>query len=183
MTGRLILVKHSQVDVVAERPPRTWELSAEGRRRALVLADRLAGFRAVRVVSSVEPKAIETAEIIGQRLSLATITSPGLHEHERETAPFLGREAFAGAIAWLFDEPHRVVFGEESANTAADRFAAGVDSVTGDGDDIIVTHGTVIALYVSRTAGVEPFPLWRSLGLPSYVVLSERAVEVVTAIV
>jgi len=94
------------------------------------------------------------------------------------------------AVAWLFDEPHKVVFGEETADAAGDRFAASVDALTDDGaaaerDTIVVAHGTVIALYVSRVAGIDPFPLWQSLGLPSYVVLSQgtrRQVEIVTGV-
>ena len=185
MTGRLVLVKHSHVDVVPGRPARLWELSLEGRRRALVLADRLAEFGAVNVVSSIEPKAVETAEIVAQRLGVPAVTAKGLHEHERDSAPFLGAEAFAAAVARLFDESDRVVFGEESANRAADRFAAAVDGLAGDRDEIVVAHGTVIALYVSRIAGIDPYPLWQSLGLPSYVVLSRGArpqVEIVTRV-
>ena len=37
---------------------------------------------------------------------------------------------------------------------------------------VIVAHGTVITLYVAQHTGVEPLPLWRRLGLPSFVVLS-----------
>jgi broad specificity phosphatase PhoE len=36
----------------------------------------------------------------------------------------------------------------------------------------IVSHGTVITLYVARAAGVEPFAFWQGLGLPAFVVLS-----------
>lgn len=182
---RLVLVKHSHVEVVPGRPPRTWELSDEGRRRSAVLAERLADFDVTRVVSSTEPKAVETAEIVAQRLGIPATTVPGLHEHERETTPFLGAEAFATAVAWLFEEPDRVVFGEESADGAADRFAAAIEGLSRDHDEIVVAHGTVIALYVSRMAGVDPYPLWQSLGLPSYVVLSRGArpqVEIVTAV-
>lgn len=190
MAPRLVLVKHSQVDVVPGRPPRTWELSDEGRRRAAALAERLAEFDAARIVSSVEPKAVETAEIVAQRLGVPSATAPGLHEQLRETSPYLGRDDFEAAIAWLFDEPHRIVFGEESADRAADRFAAAVDALAdeaaADGRDaVVVAHGTVIALYVSRVAGIEPFPLWQSLGLPSYVVLSRRTrrqVQIVTSV-
>lgn len=181
--GRLVLVKHSLVDPVPGRPARTWELSAEGRRRALALAARLRDLAPRRIASSVEPKAVETAEIVGGHLGVPVVTVPGLHEHARETAPYLAREDFEAAVAWLFEEPGKVVFGEESADAAADRFAAAVDDSVAAGADVIVAHGTVIALHVSRLAGIDPFGLWRSLGLPSYVVLSEgarRQVEVVS---
>ena len=190
MAPRLVLVKHSHVDVVPGRPPRTWELSGEGRRRAAVLADRLAEFDAARVVSSVEPKAVETGEIVAQRLGVPSARVAGLHEQLRDTAPYLGAEDFEAAIAWLFDEPSKVVFGEESADAASGRFSAAADALAEDAatagrDAIVIAHGTVIALYVARVAGIEPFPLWQSLGMPSYVVLSKgarRQVEVVTTV-
>ena len=185
MAPRLVLVKHSHVAVVPGRPPRTWELSGEGRRRAALLAGRLAEFDVARVVSSDEPKAVETAEIVAQRLGVPSASVAGLHEQLRDTAPYLGREDFEAAIAWLFDEPSKVVFGEESADAAADRFGAAVEALLADEraaetstagrDQVVVAHGTVIALYVARVAGIEPFPLWQSLGLPSYVVLSQGA--------
>src|SRR5688500_16424591 len=133
MGARLVLVKHSHVDVVPGRAPRTWELATEGRRRAAVLAHRLAEFDVARVMSSIEPKAVETAEIVAQRLGVPAATAPGLHEQLRDTAPFLAADDFAPAVAWLFDEPHELVFGEASAAAAADRFRAAVEALLGDG--------------------------------------------------
>lgn len=180
MPGRLVLVRHSHVDVIPGTPARTWRLSAEGRRRAALLADRLRDFQAARVLSSVEPKAVETAAIVAAALGVPVVTVPGLHEHARERVPYLGAEEFEAAVARLFAEPRHLVFGEESADAAAARFADTLAGVIGDGDEIVVAHGTVIALHVSRICGIEAFPFWRSLGLPSYVVLSARGVEVVS---
>ncbi len=42
----------------------------------------------------------------------------------------------------------------------------------------VVAHGTVITLFVARAAGIEPFALWRRLGLPSFIVLSLPALAV-----
>ena len=36
----------------------------------------------------------------------------------------------------------------------------------------MVTHGTVLALYVAAVTGVDAIDLWRRLGLPSYVTLT-----------
>jgi broad specificity phosphatase PhoE len=36
----------------------------------------------------------------------------------------------------------------------------------------IVTHGTVMTLLIARAAGLDPFALWQSLGLPAFAVLS-----------
>jgi len=37
---------------------------------------------------------------------------------------------------------------------------------------VVFTHGTVLSLYVARATGIEPFALWKRLGLPSFVVLT-----------
>jgi broad specificity phosphatase PhoE len=37
---------------------------------------------------------------------------------------------------------------------------------------VVFTHGTVLSLYVARATGLEPFTLWKRLGLPSFIVLT-----------
>jgi len=39
---------------------------------------------------------------------------------------------------------------------------------------VIVSHGTVISLFVAWLTGVDGFLLWKELGLPSLVVLDEQ---------
>ncbi len=36
----------------------------------------------------------------------------------------------------------------------------------------VVTHGTVISLFIARYNDVEAYALWRKLGLPSFSILS-----------
>jgi hypothetical protein len=38
----------------------------------------------------------------------------------------------------------------------------------------VVCHGTVISLWVARRLNLDPMKLWRSLGMPSAVVLAEN---------
>jgi broad specificity phosphatase PhoE len=174
VSGRLVLVKHSHVEVVPGVPAREWRLSAEGRRRATRLPERLRGFAARRILSSPEPKALATAEIVGAALELPVITIEGLHEHARASMLFLDEAGFRAKVATAFEERDAVVFGEESMDDAARRFAAALNSANaaGSGDEIAVAHGTVISLHAGRTGGVDPLALWLRLGLPSYVVLS-----------
>ena len=64
--------------------------------------------------------------------------------------------------------------GTESADYAHARFLAAVRAAQSEspGEDIaVVAHGTVITLLVSRANGLEPYPLWERLGLPSVLVL------------
>ena len=181
----LYLIKHSMPEKVADRPAREWLLGDEGRALAARLGERLAGLGIARLVSSVEPKARETAEVMGARLGLAVTAEEGLHEHERERVPlFRDPSVLDAAVRDMFARPGEVVFGDESADQAHDRYAAAMHRVIGDGSDSIavVSHGTVMALFVARQGGLDPFPLWKSLGLPSCVTLSLpelRMVEVI----
>ena len=70
MKKHLILVKHSLPTIVENVPAHEWELSDVGRVRAHQLAGRLNQYQPEVIVSSVEPKAKETAEIIARKHNL-----------------------------------------------------------------------------------------------------------------
>jgi len=183
--GRLVLIKHSLPEVVPARPAATWRLGEEGRRRARLLADRLVerGVSPALLATSPEPKAAETATIVAAANGWpAPRVEPGLREHEGAVADWLaGEGAFEAAVARLFARPGERVFGEETADAARARFAAAVDAVLRaqpSGDVVVVAHGTVVSLFVAVRAVVEPFPLWRRLAMPSFVVLTRPGLEV-----
>ena len=46
----------------------------------------------------------------------------------------------------------------------------------------IVSHGTVMALFVSRRAGVAPLPLWRGLGMPAVIVMTLPQLDLVEVV-
>ena len=185
MMEHLILVRHSLPEIDPGTPAAEWRLGEEGRRGSAQLAAQLATYRPRAVVTSVEPKAAETGAIVAERLDVRTATAAGLHEHERRGVGFLEPRAFETAIERMFAHPNDLSLGEETATQANRRFATAVDRVLGAnprGDVVIVAHGTVISLFLAARAGVEPFPLWRRLGLPSYVVLSRPALELVSTV-
>ena len=66
----LILVKHSLPEIIKNMPAREWKLSVEGQIRAQRLAERLNQYQPEVIVSSIEPKAQETAEIIARQHNL-----------------------------------------------------------------------------------------------------------------
>ena len=172
---QLILVKHSQPEIVTALPAAQWRLSDAGRRRCAALADRLAAYQPAAIVASREPKAEETAQIAAERLRLHHTTAAGLHEHDRSNVGWSSAEDFEAAVARFFAHPSELVFGRETADQARARFAAAVDAAVAahpHGNLVVVAHGTVIALLVAVRAGIEPLSLWRRLGLPSFVVLS-----------
>jgi broad specificity phosphatase PhoE len=171
-------VKHSLPEIVETLPARKWRLSDEGRIRAEELADRLRGYRPEFIASSVEPKAMETAEILAQRHGLPVHVFEGLHEHERDQVPFLTKDQFEPAVLEFFEKPDRIVFGGESADQSRIRFEQAVNSVLemhGDKTVVIIAHGTVISLFVSHLTGLPGFLLSKELGLPSFVVIDMHA--------
>jgi broad specificity phosphatase PhoE len=182
MTKYLILVKHSVPEPDEGRPANTWRLSKEGRRRAERLAKQLKEFQPEVLVCSNEPKATETAEIVAGLLQLETQVVEGLYEHDRSNVPYLSSERFQASIHELFHKPAELVFGHETANQAHDRFYRAVHSVLNryrDKTVVIVTHGTVISLFVSRLTGVDGISLWNGLSLPAFIALDLRSSTVI----
>jgi broad specificity phosphatase PhoE len=174
MTTYLILVKHSMPQVQVDRPANTWILSNEGRSRAERLVEQLRSFEPEAIVSSDEPKAKETADILASHFHLEPQVFPDLREHDRSDVPFLSHPAFQGSIRKFFENPDEPVFGRETANQAYTRFYRAVHSILKahrDKTTIVVTHGTVISLFISRLTGSSDLELWSQLGLPSFVAL------------
>lgn len=115
----LLLAKHSPPQICRDAPPPSWRLSEEGRERGLRLAESVSARNVGRVVSSTEPKAIETAEVISRRVGLEVEGREGLHEHELAGEWFDDRKAFDEAVVRFFERPEERVLGRETAVEAA----------------------------------------------------------------
>ncbi len=170
----LILVRHAQPQIVIGVPAREWRLSDEGRAACLALAGRLAPFRPGALASSEEPKALETAQIVGDRLGVSVMPVAGLHEHERGPVRDLDQRRFEASVAAFFAHPQELVLGEETGEQARTRFTEAVEGIVRThpgGDVVVVAHGTVITLYAAPRLGVRPFPLWQRLKMPDVIIL------------
>lgn len=178
---RLVLVKHSMPEIEPDKPASAWRLGKVGRRRSEALAVRLRDFNPDVIWSSREPKAVETADIVAGSLGIPVRTADGLEEHHRNRVPYFPTmDEFESAIKRLFCKSDQLVLGTETAGQALNRFSAAINDVidAGQKDSIVVTHGTVITLYVASVAHVQPFCLWRRLGLPSLVVLMIPSMQI-----
>ena len=174
MTNYLILIKHSLPQIETDRPAKDWRLSAEGQLRAHRLAEQLERFAPDVIVSSNESKARETAEILAHHFQLDMQIVHDLHEHDRSNVPYLSDHAFQASVREFFQKPDELVFGRETAIRVHTRFYRAVHSILNEHQNktvLIVTHGTVIALFVSRLTGSSGLEIWRQLGLPSFVAL------------
>ncbi len=178
----LVLVKHSLPEIDPAVPAIKWHLSEEGCVRSRILGEKLDRYDLNVIVSSIEPKAMETAEIAAGVLNIPTRIVQGLHEHERSKVGFLEQERFEQSVSHFFARPADLVFGEETADSAHDRFSKAVYELSDHfprENVALVTHGTVLSLFLSRISELEPFALWKQLGLPSWVVLSRPDYAVV----
>lgn len=170
---KLILIKHARPQVEAERPSSEWQLSEEGRQSCSALAERLAGHEPGIILSSDEPKAMETGRLLADALGRPFQTALDLHEHERDHVPYMPTREFVSWMAIFFKKPRERVLGDESAQETLDRFSAAVDGILAaqpEGNIALVAHGTVIALLAAHRTGMDGYQLWRRMQLPSFVV-------------
>ncbi|MBC8100597.1 MAG: histidine phosphatase family protein [Armatimonadetes bacterium] len=181
----LLLVKHSLPEIVPQQPANEWHLSVLGRRRCITLAEHLRIFKPDMIISSREPKASETGQLVAARLALPFSEADDLHEHERRNEQFSGQATFHANIRAFFTQPDKLLYGTETANQAYDRFSAAVTNIqrTHAGKlPMIVAHGTVIALYVARQSGLDGFALWGSLGMPSFIAFETDSAQVIASV-
>ncbi len=173
--SNLILVRHAAPQVTPALPASAWRLSAAGRASCAALAEHLFPLRPTAIITSTEPKAIETGQLIAERLKAPCRSAPDLHEHRRDAVGYFEQAVeFEDRVARFFGKPARVVFGDESADEVYRRFSRAVDSVVSAYNYqpvVIVTHGTAMSLFIARKTGMDAYALWRALGLPAFAVL------------
>jgi broad specificity phosphatase PhoE len=172
--AKLILVRHAPPQVTPGVISPRWVLSAEGRERCGWLADMIAEHGATRVYSSLEPKALETAALVGVRLGLDVRPRRDLHENDRTGLDFGPLEVLKDRIRRFFEAPAELIIGKETADAALRRFEAAVRAIAADAADqtsAVVTHGAVLTLLAARYNPIEAFEFWESLTAPAYVAL------------
>ncbi len=172
------MIKHASPRVDPSLPSERWELSEEGRGRCAALAAAVRPYAPAVIVSSSEPKAEETARLIAAELGVEVKQGSDLYEHDRGNVPHMPGREFISMMELLFRRPGELVFGDETADEAADRFEQAVEQVLAAhpaGNVAIVSHGTVIALLLARHGAGRGFQIWREMGLPSLAVLEVPA--------
>jgi len=172
---KLILVKHARPQVAEGISSRNWHLSDEGRAACGPLADVLRAHDPGIIITSDEPKAFETGQLLGEALGKPVGTAEGLHEHDRSNVPMMPSREFLSMLALFFRERDRLVLGRETATEAATRFQNAIDRIVSthdSGNIVVVTHGTVLALFAADHEAGDAFTFYRKLGLPSLMTFS-----------
>lgn len=173
--ANLILIRHAETKRVAGVNAHDWQLTDEGQQRCIMLAEKMQQFGLQAIFSSPEPKAIQTARPIADRFGIPLTTLEGLREHDRRNVQYVGDDAdFRDTIKRLFEQPDQLIYGNETANQAYDRFYTAVHEAIAQQPDrnlALVSHATVLTLFISRMTGSDPYSFWSQLGMPAYIVV------------
>lgn len=172
----LVVVRHSISQQEPGKSSHEWGLTDEGRARLDSFATSLEKYKLAQVYAGPEPKMRLTGQGLAAALGVSCETDNLLHETRRDTAPYFEYvEQFREAIKAAMDEPHALLYGEETFEDAYDRFDKRVKDLAtrNDGKSFgVVTGGTVIALFINRKAGLDTYKVWRSLTMPCYAVFT-----------
>ena len=178
MSCSLILIRHAATQVDLTTPAHTWPLSDKGQQSCYDLAERLRPRHPSRIITSTETKARQTGYIIATVLQLPLESWPGLHEHARNNVTGLDQKTFVTQVARLLTQPETHVFGLETGAQARQRFTQAIHSIRQQYPDdtlAIVTHGTVLTLFIAAHNPIEPVSWWQNLRLPDFFCLTEPA--------
>jgi broad specificity phosphatase PhoE len=169
LTGPVYLVRHVEVSLVDGVPAHEWlptEAGLEAARRLATVPD----WREVRVVAtSTEPKARATAEPIAAAAGVPLRADPDLREVARDPAALVEAAEHADRVRrYLEGEP---IEGWERREDARSRFERCADRLVAetDGPLAIVSHATVLALYLGLTHDE-----WAAIPLPAVAVVDPR---------
>lgn len=170
----LFLVRHANTRLDPTVAANQWQLSQTGIIRAQNLARHLEGSEIQVVVSSKEPKAIQTAQILADQLGCPVELAEGLHEHERPLIPgsFTHPDEFKQQVKAFFEQPDQLVLGAETADQCFVRFNSALREVIerhADETIAVVSHGTVLSLLLSSYNSLDPYLFWKALGMPASI--------------
>src|SRR5262249_47719619 len=112
---------HPQVNIDPAIPVASWGLSVVGRTRTEELANTMWLLGTTQIISSGEQKAIETAEIIARKLSVAVEVRKAMHEDDRSATGFLAPSKFEAVADQFFAQPFVSIQGWERAIDAQRR--------------------------------------------------------------
>ena len=147
-------------------------LTDDGRRDAVVLAERLAGELAgavgVRIVSGPCRRALGAIEPLATRLGLTVRVDDRLRERVLSTTP---RPDRCELLRASFDDPDLHPDGGESSREAPARGDAAREEALRAGADatVVVTHGDLLTLLLRHVDGRAGFETWQGLENPDLV--------------
>lgn len=174
---KLLLVKHSNSNHNPSQLPHEWGLTEEGIARCQPLATHIAPYHPRQLFASTMLKTQHTAQLVSHELdNIPIVENPLLEEHSRRSnAPYGTVKTFHARVKQMFEQPDALIFGDETASEALQRFSQGIDAVLkqvdSDENVVIIAHGTVNVLFTAQHNKIDIYDLWLRIKLPSIIVL------------
>lgn len=170
MKAEIILMRHAK-PTVSEDHPSAWDLSPQGRKAASEIAKDEVWRGASVVYTSPMRKAVQTAEAISARWRIPVYMVEDLREVDRPREGGRYRELLAAYLSGRTPE------GWEDPVQAEIRFRSFVEEMSREmsGRIAIVSHGTILTLFIAGVKGVKPsYELHASIGFCDYALLDPR---------
>ena len=170
----IIFIRHAETKVYADLPATQWCLTDAAYQASKQLARELQKFKLKHILNSEEFKAKETGRVVAEELKLPWKTATNLHEHERKDVSVMAAEVWQQTIKDFFAKPDVFILGkQETANQALKRFDQAVRDVLKIYSEgvAIVTHASVMSLFVAQYNIVDAYTFWQGLKMPDSVVL------------
>jgi broad specificity phosphatase PhoE len=171
----LVLIRHAQVVVDPAESADQWQLTPEGEADAATLRKGPEIASARRFFSSPEPKALATAAKVASGRPVIAVHD--LRELDRRAAGWFGDSgAYASMVEQILEQPGVSILGCETAAHAQSRIVRAVGNLARRNPDepiAVVSHGIVLALYVSWLRGqrIADVEAWRRMRFPDVAVI------------
>lgn len=150
-------ITHPDVVMDPDVPVPQWPLNERGRER-MTKALKLGFVSDLEAIyCSMEQKARDGADILGQHLDLKPVARADLGENDRSSTGFMPQDEFFAMRDAFFNSPDESVQGWETASAARARIEKAVKAIiAAEGTDknvVIVAHGGVGALLLGSLMG------------------------------
>jgi broad specificity phosphatase PhoE len=160
--GPIVLVRHARPLQDPSRRPAEWGLHPSGTAALSPLADELRALGPERLLTSPEPKAVQTGAVLADLLGVPTEPDPRLHEVRRP--PVRDDAAFTRAVETYLGGGG--VVGWEAPETVVQRMQQAVDDALALGLVGFVSHATALSLYVQHLGLAVAWEFWNRLKAP-----------------
>ena len=120
------------------------------------------------IISSTEPKAYQTADMIALRQKQTVFRNPLFDELNRDGGFYLTSSQYKIAVQTVLQDYSYRVDGWETSASALSRFKRGINEVIAEHDAkrvLIISHGIVLTLYFSESLGNKDNMLVQELNL------------------
>ncbi|MFW9965992.1 MAG: histidine phosphatase family protein [Candidatus Thorarchaeota archaeon] len=166
MTGLLHLMRHAETAIDHSVPVHEWQLTEEGLRHVENLASMGIFDSIDSIISSTEPKALQTAMPFADRLGIGVERYPELRELDRGKGGLLSNAEYLHSVEGLLNR-HHAVPGWEFRDTAMARFQTGLRKIMDKGgfkEALLISHGIVLSMHFASLLGFEEvFSRWQRL--------------------